>query len=227
MDPPRHDLGPPSLCSHLPQSGFNPLPANPSLPPGLRLDPFPCMTNSGNPSPRSGFKRERKRSGTIWVPPTPAGEPSPPQSWFERERDRVRSETPPPPLATNPALLNQGLRERDPSIWVPPTPAGEPSPFRSKFESPPPKPPPVNPALLDMGRLKQYKLRDNQLGSKMKFLGFVSWLCWILILVLLFNPPFSDHFGRRLLIGCSAGRGDPPFSHRTPPAPKGQIPGFG
>ncbi|GMN45681.1 hypothetical protein TIFTF001_014871 [Ficus carica] len=48
----------------------------------------------------------------------------------------------------------------------------------------------------------------------MKFLGFVSWLCWILILVLLFNPPFSDHFGRRL-IECSAGRSTVP----SPPPP--------
>ncbi|GMN28764.1 hypothetical protein TIFTF001_041221 [Ficus carica] len=58
----------------------------------------------------------------------------------------------------------------------------------------------------------------------MKFL----WLCWILILVLLFNPPISNHFGRRLLIGCSAGREGQNIE--GPPVPKeghryGQSPG--
>ncbi|GMN45683.1 hypothetical protein TIFTF001_014869 [Ficus carica] len=54
----------------------------------------------------------------------------------------------------------------------------------------------------------------------MKFLGFVSWLCWILILVLLSNPPSSDHFGLRMLTGCSAGRAPP---YRELPTPVGNA----
>ncbi|GMN46138.1 hypothetical protein TIFTF001_015330 [Ficus carica] len=60
----------------------------------------------------------------------------------------------------------------------------------------------------------------------MKSLGFVLWLCWILILVLLFNPPFGHPFGRSLLIGCSAGREDPnsSLSIGAPKAGTGKIP---
>ncbi|GMN46135.1 hypothetical protein TIFTF001_015317 [Ficus carica] len=50
----------------------------------------------------------------------------------------------------------------------------------------------------------------------MKSLKSVLWLCWILILVLLYNPPFGDGFGRRL-IQRSAVRVNVPS---PPPPPK-------
>ncbi|GMN45682.1 hypothetical protein TIFTF001_014868 [Ficus carica] len=60
----------------------------------------------------------------------------------------------------------------------------------------------------------------------MKSLKSVLWLCWILILVLLFNPPLGDGFGRMLLIGCRAGREDPnpSLNVQVPPAPKPATP---
>ncbi|EXB20712.1 hypothetical protein L484_000002 [Morus notabilis] len=62
----------------------------------------------------------------------------------------------------------------------------------------------------------------------MKLFRFLL-LFWILIIVLLFNPPSDDRFGRLLIIGCSAGRADPGSSLRAagPPPPQrdaGKIP---